>query len=171
MQINVASLLKEHTGATREYAIDEEVAMDGDRRRVRGDVRLDRTPRGILVRGRLSAEAPMECSRCLKPLLVAVAMDIEEVFLPSVDIDTGQRVEPGEGDEEAYRITPRHVLDLSQAVRDYWTMALPMAPVCDESCGGICPVCGEDAGAPDHGCAREQIDARWAKLAELASRQ
>lgn len=171
MQINVASLLKEHTGETREYEIDEDLAIDGEPRRVRGEVRFDRTPRGILVRAHLSAQAAAECSRCLKPLQIPIAIDFEEEFVPSIDVDTGQRVEPEEGEEDAYRISARHVLDLSVPVREYWAMATPMAPVCDEDCRGICPVCGRAAGAPDHACAREQVDARWAKLAELASRQ
>ena len=59
------------------------------------------------------------------------------------------------------------MLDLSVPIEQYWAMAEPMAPVCDEACRGLCPVCGKEIGAADHDCTREQIDDRWAKLRNL----
>ena len=41
MQFNVASLLKEHTGAMREYIIDDEVRIDDEEHHVSGRARLD----------------------------------------------------------------------------------------------------------------------------------
>jgi len=167
MQFNVASLLKEKTGAVREYDIDDDVKIDGENRHVSGRARFDRTHDGVLVRARLLGMAAGECSRCLKPLTFSVPVDFEEEWIPTVDVDTGARVEPPEGEEEAYRITPRHVLELGEAVAQYWSMNVPMAPVCADDCAGLCAVCGQDAGGEGHGCSGEQVDARWAKLAQL----
>ena len=170
MQFNVSSLLKEHTGATRDYAIDDDIVIEGERHHLTGQARLDRTPRGLLVRASMAGTAACECSRCLRQLSCPVELVVEEEYLPTVDIDTGARVEIDEGEEEAYRISSRHVLDLSEAVRQYWAMALPMAPVCSEDCRGLCPICGEELSRAGHDCGNDATDARWAKLAQLRLR-
>jgi uncharacterized protein len=167
MQFNVSSLLKEHTGATREYDIDEDVRIDGAERRLAGHVRFDRTPDGILVRARLQGQMDAECARCLRPLTLPVAVEFDEEYVPIIDVVSGAKVEAPEAKEDAYRIDGRHVLDLREPIEQYWSMALPMAPLCREDCAGICPNCGEEMAGDGHACTREQVDARWEKLANL----
>jgi uncharacterized protein len=169
MKFNVSSLLKEPTGAVREFQIDEDVRIEGEPVRLRGTVRFDRTPEGVLVRAQLSGEAPAECSRCLKPLVSPVYVSFGEQYLPTIDIVTGARVEPAEGEEDAYRIDQRHMLDLSEPIAQYWSMALPMAPVCSEDCAGLCQECGADR-TTGHSCGGEPVDARWSKLRNLKLR-
>jgi uncharacterized protein len=170
MLFNVATLLKEHTGASREFAIDDDLRADGETHHLSGEVRLDRTPRGILVRGSLLGVLDTQCARCLKPVTTPIDIVIEEEFIPVIDVTTGFRVETNETEDEAYRINARHELDLREAVQQYWSMAVPMAPLCSEGCAGICVLCGNEITTPDHGCTAEQIDERWAKLATLRDR-
>lgn len=167
MQFNVASLLHEPTGASRTYAIDDDVRIDGETQRVAGTARLDRTPRGVLVRAQIAGTARGECSRCLRPITYDVEIAIEEEYIPTIDIVTGARVDAPEDDRDAYRISARHMIDLGEAVRQYWDIALPMAPLCSEECAGLCPVCGELIAREGHACSREQVDARWSRLADL----
>jgi uncharacterized protein len=167
MQFNVSSLLKEATGATREYEIDDDLVVEGERHHLIGHVRFDRTPRGILVRAQMDGTMSDVCSRCLKPITYPVHIEFEEEYRPTVDVNTGAPVALEEGDEEPYRISPRHMLDLSEPAQQYWALTLPMAPLCDEKCAGLCPVCGEEISDAGHACTREQVDARWSKLADL----
>jgi uncharacterized protein len=167
MQFNVADLLKEHVGAMREYDVAGEPLRVGDgETRVSGHVRFDRTPDGILVRAQLRGAASCECSRCLAPVEADVEVTVEEEYIPKVDILTGARVTPPEGEDEAYRISERHVIDLAESAAEYWAMALPMAPVCRDACAGLCPECGAPAG-DGHGCVSSAEDARWSKLRDL----
>lgn len=167
MQFNVSSLLKEATGATREYDIDDDVRIDGATRHAAGHLRFDRTPRGILVRADVHGTADDVCSRCVKPITYPVDVEIAEEYLPTLDIVSGAPVEPEDGDEDAYRIDGHHVIDLTEAVAQYWALALPMAAVCDEECPGLCPVCGEEVASAGHACTGQQIDSRWSALAKL----
>ena len=107
------------------------------------------------------------CSRCLKPVSMPVHIEFEEEYLPTVDVCTGAPVELREGEEEAYRISPNHMIDLADPAREYWDLALPMAPLCSADCPGLCPLCGAELSDVRHACTREQVDARWAKLAGL----
>jgi uncharacterized protein len=167
MQFNVSSLLKEPTGATRHYDIEADLSIDGVTHHVTGRVRFDRTPRGVLVRAAIHGTMDDVCSRCVKPVACPVDLEIAEEYIPTIDVVTGAPVELEEGEEDAYRIDPHHVIDLVEPVTQYWALALPMAPLCDEECRGLCPVCGEEIASPDHACAGEQIDARWSALAKL----
>ena len=71
MLINVSTLLTEVVGSARRYHVEDEVAevaSDGYRRDVAGELRLIRTARGVLVMADLMlAEVEQECSRCLEP--------------------------------------------------------------------------------------------------------
>ncbi len=167
MQFNVASLLKEPTGSIREYEVDDDIVVDRERHHVSGRVRFDRTNLGILVRATINGTLASECSRCLRPMSCNLTMTFEEEYLPSVDPHTGAPLTPPEGLEDAYRIDNRHMLDLSLAARQYWSLASPMAPVCDEDCRGLCAECGADLNAGEHDCSSAPIDPRWEKLAPL----
>ena len=167
MQFNVASLLKEHPGAMREYVIDDDVRVDDETHHLTGSARFDRTPDGVLVRARMTGKQSAQCSRCLKDVNYDVPVEFDEEYIPTIDVDTGARITPPEGEEDAYRIDDHHMIDLSEPVAQYWTMAVPIAPLCEEACRGLCPVCGEEIGASDHRCTREQIDDRWSALRDL----
>ncbi|MBI5287749.1 MAG: DUF177 domain-containing protein [Chloroflexi bacterium] len=166
MLYNVSTILKEHTGASREYDVDDDVQIDGETHSLHGHVRLDRTPRGVLVRAALRGTVQAPCSRCLRPATLPIDLAIEEEFVPTIDVISGARIETLEGEEDAYRISARHELDLREPVRQYWAMAMPMAPLCREDCAGLCPACGSEMN-PEHACAQPPLDERWAKLARL----
>jgi uncharacterized protein len=167
MQFNVSSLLKEPTGSTREYGIDDDIKFDSAVRHITGHVRFDRTPRGVLVRADLHGTMEDVCSRCVKPIAYPVDIDIAEEYIPRIDPTNGGVVATVEGEEDAYRIDARHMIDLSEALEQYWALELPMAPLCQEDCRGLCPICGEEIAAAGHACSGEQVDTRWAALAKL----
>ena len=56
------------------------------------------------------------------------------------------------------------IMDLEPPIRDAIVLDLPVNPLCDPDCMGLCPDCGQKWAllAQDH--AHEVIDARWAGL-------
>ncbi len=167
MQYNVASLLKEPNGSTREYQIDDDVVIDRVKRHVTGHVRFDRTPRGMLVRALLHGTMDDVCARCVRPVSYPIDLEVAEEYLPTVDLASGGPLAVEEGDEDAYRIDAHHVIDLTEATVQYWAFALLMAPLCDENCAGLCPVCGEELVSAGHTCSADQVDSRWSALGTL----
>ena len=167
VQYNVATLLKEPIGATREYEIDDSVLIDDEPRhqRVAGRTTFLRTKDGLLVTAHLRGVDREVCSRCLRDVDMPVRVDLEEEFLASVDANTGAPLPPPE-DKEAFRIDAHHTLDLEEAVRQSWTVALPMQPLCRPDCRGLCPSCGQDLNQRACGCAAEE-DSRWSALEQL----
>lgn len=172
MQIHVARLLKAEIGAKREYAVNGFVDIDGGgvASQVSGRVSLMRTNRGILVEGRLHTETSVNCGRCLTPLRYPLDFNIEEEYFPTVDVASGTPVEVSE-DIGAFTIDEYHVVDLTEAVRQYALVGLPMKPLCREDCVGLCPGCGHNLNEGPCGCPAEPIDPRWAALADLVNKQ
>ena len=127
---------------------------------------LVRSNISILVQGRLETQAEMTCSRCLKPFTLKITLKIQEEFFPTIDIITGARL-PKPEDPGSFTIDEHHILDLTEAIRQYIITALPMKPLCKEDCAGLCSTCGKDLNLGDCGCKQEEIDPRWAELLKL----
>jgi len=168
IQINVAQLLKEPVGSTRSYEVDDAVEIaDGDRT-VKGQVNLIRTNRGILVKGALNTEMELTCSRCLTEFICPLNLEIEEEYFPTIDILTGAPVAPPD-EPGAFTINQNNILDLTEAIRQYTLLSIPMKPLCQEDCAGLCPTCGANLNKEQCQCPPKPVDARWAKLTRLMS--
>jgi len=74
---------------------------------------------------------------------------------------------PTEGIEEALLIDEKHMLDLTEVVRQYLILYREQYPLCDEACAGLCPVCGKNLNEGPCGCQDAPQDPRWAALREL----
>ena len=163
MQINVAQLLKEPVGAKRSYKIDE-LAGENNKSYVTGEINLIRTNRGILVTGTLAAKIIEPCSRCLGKAVVPVTFNMEDEFFPVIDINSGAHLKAAPDD---FTINENHVLDLSEAIRQYIIMATPTKILCQPDCKGLCPVCGKKIAAGDCGHRNKSYDHRWDKLVQI----
>lgn len=172
---NAAGLLREGVGATRDYALRDrylsvgpEVELAGP---VSGKVRLQRTNRGILLRGALDASVRRTCSRCLEPFEEEVAVALAEEFLPSVDPERGTPLAGPAPDEEALLLDGRHQIDLMPILRDELVLAEPMHPLCRPDCPGLCPGCGRNMAVGSCDCSAFQPDPRLVALAALLPRE
>jgi uncharacterized protein len=171
MQYNVAQLLKESIGATREYGVDEVDTTAGDTaKRVTGKLHLMRTDKGIWASAKLTCEESNVCSRCLVSYTVSRKIRIEEEYVPTIDVNTGQRVTPSGVEDDTFRIDERHTLDLTEAVRQYKIASAPAKPLCREDCAGLCSVCGANLNQGRCGCTAQSSDPRWDALAKLRTR-
>jgi uncharacterized protein len=111
---------------------------------------------GVLVTGRLRGSASANCARCARPVPLDIALELCELF-----------VEPGhELADEAYELSGTDI-DLEPVFRDALTLALPLNPLCEADCKGLCPHCGRDLNEGACSCRVESVDPRWAPLEEL----
>ena len=165
MQINVSQLLKASIGAKRSYQVAETVDSVG---MVEGEVRLLRTDRSILARGTLSTEVEVTCSRCLSLFRCPVALNIEEEYFPTADVVSGAPLSLSE-EAGSFSIDEHHILDLSEAMRQYALLAIPMKPLCREDCAGLCPHCGHNLNLGPCRCPSQATDPRWFQLTKLVN--
>lgn len=167
MLFNVSGLIQEGIGATRHHEVD--AVLYSDERQpepVHGSVELIRTRARILVRAHLTLQASETCSRCLQPIQESLPIEFEEEFRTPLDFSAGQPPSVGL-DDEAFQVDENHLLDLTEAVRQYREASAVMQPLCRPDCRGLCSWCGRDLNAGDCGCNRGPADARWAALSGL----
>ena len=166
MQINVSQLFKEPTGSTRQYEIDETIDIDGGSCEIQGKIKLVRTDRGILVKGTLQTVIEVTCGRCLSFFNCPLALNIEEEYFPTTDVVSGVSL-PLPEEPSYFTIDEYYVLDLTEAIRQYMMLAIPMKPLCREDCAGICLACGHNLNQGPCGCLPQEADSRWSELNRL----
>ncbi len=108
---------------------------------LRGPVRgLMNTNAGILVQGQLAGKATLACGKCCpEPVItVPLASEIEELFLPTIDLLTGRTIAPEEEDQALW-IDEHHILTPTEVVRQNVLLAAPLNAVCQASAAGCVP--------------------------------
>jgi uncharacterized protein len=124
---------------------------------VPAELTVTRAATGTALRLRLMTQLHGPCYRCLD----------DASFDQSIDVREYQAEDP-EGDDELESVyVANGNLDLSAWGRDSVVLALPEKILCREDCAGLCPVCGKNLNREPHGHEGEEIDPRWAGLAEL----
>lgn len=117
-------------------------------------LRLESVNEGVVVRGTVSAPWTGECRRCLRTVEGRLQAEVMEVF----------EQEPVEGETSKLEVDR---IDLEPLAREAVLLELPVAPLCQDDCLGLCPDCGADRNAGGCGHTVEQVDDRWAALDQL----
>src|SRR2546422_2014374 len=173
MKISVAPLMKQPYGASETYDLGEEpitarsehaALVEVGVHSVEGDARLTHTNPGILIQGDLRAEVEVECGRCLDRFVQAVPVHLGEQYYATIDVVTGNALP--EPPPDAYTIGHDFQIDVTPLVREHVLLELPLKPLCQEECAGICPTCGLDQNLQPHRH-EEHADERWSRLRTL----
>ena len=129
----------------------------------------------ILLEGALSGRVALECSRCGKRYPHALRDKFRLMLEPA------QSREPG--DPEGVRGLAESGICLGEDLEAGWfrgstirlddffgeviALTMPLQPLCNEDCAGICSHCGVDLAVTQCDCVDEQIDSPFAVLAKL----
>ncbi|WP_082104042.1 YceD family protein [Mycolicibacter arupensis] len=129
------------------------------------DLRVESVSEGVLVTGMVWAPTAGECARCLQPVTGDIEVELTELFAyPDSTTDATT-------DEDDMGRVVDDAVDLEQAIVDAVGLALPLSPLCDPDCPGLCPDCGVVLAAAEPGHHHDKIDPRWAKLAGMVPAQ
>ena len=136
------------------------------------DVRCESVTEGILVTADIYAVAEGECIRCLDPVEQIIDRKIQELYRYEATDDKGRKSkkkqeEDDDLDEDEVLFVEGEQVNLEVPVLDAIILSLPVNPLCDEECLGLCPDCGEKWESLPEDHAHEVIDARWAGLTDL----
>jgi uncharacterized protein len=121
---------------------------------------ISRATTGTLFELRFRTRLHGPCYRCLADAVLALPISAREYEATS----------PGSADELRTPYLVDDKLDLSAWARDALALALPDKILCRPDCAGLCPICGKDLNRQPHTHDDEELDSRWAALAELRDR-
>lgn len=107
----------------------------------------------------------LHCSRCLDPYPFANSSKFHVRFRPRPE---------GSGEEEEVEIAGEEELDvefysqrtvpLRDLALEQVQLSMPMKPLCDENCLGLCPKCGANRSRERCNCEVSIVDDRWNAL-------
>ncbi len=124
----------------------------------------------VRVEGELGADLVLTCSRCLKSFDRKIQKGFELDYLPDPVMET-------EGEEVALDYTDLDVgfyrndgLDVRAVISEQIVLEVPMQPICQEACKGLCDQCGADLNEGDCNCQGQTIDPRFEALLDLKKR-
>jgi uncharacterized protein len=55
-------------------------------------------------------------------------------------------------------------IDLAHEIEEQVAMEIPLKPLCDEGCKGLCPTCGTDLNTSCCSCSREPVNLKFSAL-------
>ena len=109
------------------------------------------------MQGKFSAETKLECVRCLNEFTYPLAWEFTELYaFTKKSVSESELLVP----EDAQ-------LDIAPLIREYALLEIPINPLHDPECKGLCIECGQDLNIRDCGHSQDTDDSPFATLKDL----
>ncbi|MGM0444880.1 MAG: YceD family protein [Bacillota bacterium] len=112
------------------------------------DLDVLKTDNSFVLTGELKVSLILQCSRCLKEYAHPIEVEISDELLIE-DIEDLKNV-------NVFPILVSGII-----------LEIPIKPLHDESCKGLCSICGQNLNEGECDCEEEIVDPRLAKLKEF----
>lgn len=124
-------------------------------------------PREYQAEGTVKYEADLRCARCLEPYPFANTSPFTVRFRPlAKGSGSEEEIEIGR-DELEIEFYDERQIPLKQLAAEQIQLSLPMKPLCEEKCQGLCPRCGSNLNRGACSCAENVMDDRWDALKNI----
>jgi len=109
--------------------------------------------------------ADLLCSRCLEPNPFANTSTFHVRFKPRPEaIEENEEIEITDEEELDVEFYSERTIPLRDLALEQVQLSIPMKPLCDESCLGLCPQCGANRIREACSCEASIVDERWDAL-------
>lgn len=168
-----------HLGKRIKYELHEKPPVDADSglkcvEPIAGEIAFGNTGRTIDVRGKFRTAIELECGRCLRTYQMPVTSTIEEE-LPIEGVpwapEVGEEEEDRLPEEEADPLFADNIFDLDEYLRQSILVNVPIKPLCEEDCKGLCPHCGANLNDGSCECPPDSEESPFAVLASLLEKE
>ncbi|MEC4684698.1 MAG: DUF177 domain-containing protein [Nitrospirota bacterium] len=131
--------------------------------------RINRRGEEVRIEGDIQGRVALQCSRCLINFQKELSLNIDLLYHPAAEVAKEETYEVSR-DEINIGFYSNDEIDITQVIREQLILNLPMKALCDETCKGLCPVCGADLNLQRCECKYEYIDPRLKSLKKLLSK-
>jgi len=158
-RINVGFIVHEEVGYSHEIPLEfDHVKLDDfEVANLNGTARIGRTPQGLIVQGVFSGDTTLQCARCLKDFAHPLTWSFTELY--AFDNDSAS--------ETGVLLPEDRQIDLAPMLREYALLEVPINPLHDEECKGLCIECGQDLNLKDCGHNQGNEDSPFSVLKKL----
>ena len=158
-RINVGFIVHEEIGFTRDWTFDVPKAdiEDLHLENITGAVDVGRTQQGLVVQGKFAGDTPLECVRCLNQFSQHIEWEFAELYAFSEETMT----------DSGLLLPESAQIDLAPLLREYALLEVPIRPLHDPECKGLCIECGQDLNVKDCGHSQHDEDSPFSELKKL----
>ncbi len=150
MEVHVKSDLENTDFLGEEFVFPDGLCVDG---------KITNNTKSLHLEANVKGKMIVHCARCQTPVEKSVDFDISEILVR--DDNTESFV------DEDVIVFSGYTLDIDDIVINNFLMNISAKFLCKEDCKGLCPKCGQDLNVGECSCSDDEIDPRWAALAEI----
>ncbi|MEA2464170.1 MAG: hypothetical protein QOJ98_1917 [Acidobacteriota bacterium] len=157
--------------ATYDVAVDE---LDRDELASVGSVTINVTAKEgdlddeYVTDGTVTFTADLTCSRCAEAYPFANTSTFHVRFRPRPEVSAeNEEVEITNEEELDVEFYSDRSIPLRDLAIEQIQLSLPMKPLCDEGCLGLCLTCGANRQRENCSCGESIVDERWGALKDL----
>jgi len=130
------------------------------------DVDIQKSGDEYFCQANVQADVTLECARCLKSFDCKLSSQADFIVTSQVTFEE-QRREADDDEDYVFLEGDGLTADITDQVRQIIILAMPMVPLCEEDCKGLCPKCKVNRNEESCDCTFDETDPRWDKLREL----
>ena len=101
---------------------------------------LNKIHKNVTAKGEIITEIGLECCRCLERFTLPVAVEFDYTFSPDPR-DSEKDLELSD-EELGMNYYSDDQIDIGDIVVEQVILQIPMKPLCNDSCKGLCKICG-----------------------------
>ncbi len=149
--------------------IQETIRYDTFSSPLKAILKVEKHGSEIIVKGDLTTELNLQCSRCLKDFYSILSIHVDVVYHPVEELKGGDNYEikSEELDMDFYSGEEMELIDL---LKEQVMLNISMKPLCSDLCKGICIKCGTDLNLGECGCSKTNTDSRLGVLKKLLNK-
>ena len=134
-----------------EFKFDDGLTVDG---------KITNNSKSLLFTAVVSGNVTVHCARCTEEIKQPVKFQVSEYLVRE------EQAENMDDDDDAV-VFGGEEIDIDDIIINNFLLNTSGKYLCREDCRGLCPKCGKNLNLGDCGCPDDEIDPRWAALAEI----
>ncbi|MBI1912804.1 MAG: DUF177 domain-containing protein [Deltaproteobacteria bacterium] len=132
---------------------------------VAAHLELSKTDGDIFVRGDVKTTLKLSCSRCLKDFDYGFSSTFTDFYSKKREAEKEKELKP---EDMEVNYLEGHEIDTNELLLSQISLELPMNPLHDPECKGLCPNCGADLNLGECGCPKGgKTESKFAKLKDF----
>ena len=139
--------------------------------RIETTVRTGDAPSEYVADGTSTFTTDLECSRCVEAFPFANTSTFHVRFRPRPQVShEGEEIEITNEEELDVEFYSDRTIPLRDLALEQVQLTIPMKPLCEESCLGLCAQCGANRSREKCSCQTSIIDERWGALKDISEK-
>jgi uncharacterized protein len=130
------------------------------------EARIWKVSSSIFIKGKVEATLRLQCVRCLKEFSYTLSSTFELTLHPLKEVPSAEETELGEEEMES-GFFEKGEIHLSEIACEQVFLEIPVQPLCQEGCKGLCSVCGRDLNVSSCTCVKSESPSSFSVLQKL----